>query len=81
MKPTPKHIVEREPLIILDSRGYHLRVHDAWHHGLTRDESRRLLFDAGIDMHDAHFLVESAPWWPDPVEVEYRPYGQRRRPS
>jgi hypothetical protein len=42
MKLTPEQIAEREPLIILDSEGFHLRVHDAWHHGLTRDESRRL---------------------------------------
>ncbi len=76
MRPTPKHIAEREPLIILDSRGYHLRVHAAWHRGLTRDELRRLLFDAHID--DACFLVESAHWWPDPVEIEYQPCGRRR---
>ena len=67
-----------EPLLIHDSQGYHVRLNGTWHHGLTRDESRRLLMDGGIHIHDAYLLVESAPWWPDPVEVQYKPPGRRR---
>lgn len=38
-----------ETIVILDEQGFHLRVHDAWHHGLSREESRQALLAAGID--------------------------------
>ena len=66
-----------EPIVILDSRGFHVRAGGTWHHGLSREQSRRLLLDAGIDTHDTCLLLESPVWWPDPAEVEYRPTGRR----
>jgi hypothetical protein len=66
-----------ETIAILDEQGFHLRVHDAWHHGLSRERSRRLLLAAGIDDHDAHILLDSAVWWPRPAEVQYKPTGRR----
>ena len=66
-----------EPIVILDSRGFHVRAGGTWHHGLSREQSRRALLDAGIDTHDTCLLLESPVWWPDPVEVEYRPTGRR----
>lgn len=65
----------KEPLLIRDGRGWHVRVGGAWHHGLTRDQSREVLLDAGI--YDTWALLENAAWWPDEVEVEYRPCGRR----
>jgi hypothetical protein len=67
-----------DSIVILDERGLHLRISGDWHHGLTREQSRRLLLAAGIDPHDAYLLLESAVWWPDPVEVEHRSSGRRR---
>jgi hypothetical protein len=67
-----------QPIVFFDREGFHVWVNRAWHHGLTRDESRRLLLDAGLNFHDAYLLAEFAPWWPDPLEVEYKPTGRRR---
>ena len=64
-------------IVILDNRGFHLRLGGVWHHGTTREESRRLLLDAGIHAHDACLLLESAVWWSEPATVEYRPTGGR----
>lgn len=66
-----------EPIVILDEQGFHLRVHDAWHHGLTREQSRRVLLSAGIDEHDTAILLDSPVWWPVPQQVEYEPNGRR----
>ena len=48
MKLISEETVAKEPLLILDKRGWHVRVGGAWHHGLMREESRRALLDAGI---------------------------------
>ncbi|HQI29262.1 MAG TPA: hypothetical protein PLT20_14345 [Sedimentisphaerales bacterium] len=77
MKLISEETAAKGPVLILDHRGYHIRVAGAWHHGLTREESRLLLLDAGIDDHDACLLLESAAWWPKPMEVEYKPTGRR----
>jgi hypothetical protein len=66
-----------ETIVILDEQGFHLRVHGAWHHGLTREESRRVLLAAGIDEHDTALLLDSPVWWPVPQQVEYRANGRR----
>jgi len=78
MKLISEETAAKEPLLILDKRGYHVRVGGAWHHGLTRDQSRRALLDAGIDDHDAYLLLDSAAWWPEERQVEYRPCGRGR---
>ena len=67
-----------DTIVILDERGFHLRINGVWHHGLTREQSRWLLLVAGIDDHDTCLLLDSAVWWPDPAEVQYRPTGRRR---
>ena len=77
MKLISKETAAREPLLILDKRGWHVRVDGAWHHGLTREESRLLLLATGIDDHDTYLLLGCAAWWPEPMEVEYRPCGRR----
>ena len=66
-----------ETIVILDEQGFHLRVHDAWHHGLSREESRQALLAAGIDHHDTELLLDSFVWWPKPEHVEYQPNGRR----
>jgi len=66
-----------EPIVILDSRGWHVRAGGVWHHGLNRDQSRHVLRDAGIDDHDTCLLLGNPVWWPDEVEIEYRPCGRR----
>jgi hypothetical protein len=66
-----------ETIVILDEQGYHLRIDRTWHHGLTREQSRRLLLDAGVSTHRASLLLESPVRWPDPAEVEYRRTGRR----
>jgi hypothetical protein len=76
MKLISKETAAKDPVLILDSRGYHVRVSGVWHHGLTREESR-LLLEASIDDHDTCLLLDSAAWWPEPMEVEYRPCGRR----
>lgn len=67
-----------ETLAILDEQGFHLRVHDAWHHGLSREQSHRLLQAAGFDWYESERVLESAVWWPEPAEIEYRLNGRRR---
>lgn len=67
----------KNPVLILDSRGCHVRVSGVWHHGLSREQSRRVLLDAGIDDHDTCLLLGCAAWWPEPMEVEYKPTGRR----
>jgi hypothetical protein len=77
MKLVSEETAAKEPVLILDSRGWHVRAGGDWHHGLTREESRLLLLASGIDDHDAYLLLDSAAWWPEPMEVEYRPTGRR----
>jgi len=77
MKLISEETAAKGPLLILDDRGYHVRVGGVWHHGLTRDQSRGALLDAGIDDHDAYLLLDCAAWWPEPMEVEYKPTGRR----
>jgi hypothetical protein len=77
MKLVSEETAAKEPVLILDSRGWHVRAGGVWHHGLTREESRLLLLASGIDDHDAYLLLDSAAWWPEPMEVEYRPTGRR----
>ena len=72
-----------EPLLIHDSQGYHVRLNGTWHHGLTRDELRRLLLDAHID--DAYFLVEVCAVVAGPRGGSIQAHGQTpldgRRPA
>ncbi len=53
-----------ETIVILDDQGFHVRADDTWHHGLSREQSRRALLDAGIDEHDTCLLLDSPVWWP-----------------
>ena len=73
MKLISEETVAKEPLLILDKRGWHVRVGGACHHGLMREESRRALLDAGIDDHNAYLLLDCAAWWPEPMEVAIPP--------
>ncbi len=66
-----------ETIVILDKQGFRLRISGMWHHGLSREQSRRLLLAAGIDDHDAYILLDSAVWWPEPSQVAYTPVGRR----
>ena len=66
-----------DTIVILDERGFHLRINGVWHHGLSREQSRRLLLAADIDDHDTYILLDSAVWWPDSAEVRYQPTGRR----
>ena len=76
MKLISEETAAKEPLLILDPRGYHVRVGGAWHHGLTREQSRQASA-AGIDEHDTCLLLETPAQWPKPMEVEYKPTGRR----
>jgi len=67
-----------DTILILDERGFHLRINGVWHHGLTREESRPLLLASGIDEHDTCLRLDAAGWWPDPVEVRHCSSGRRR---
>ncbi len=67
-----------ETLAILDEQGFHLRVDGAWHHGLSREQSHRLLRAAGVQWYEAERVLESAVWWPEPAEIQYRLSGRRR---
>jgi len=67
-----------ETIVILDDRGFHVRADGTWHHGLSREQSRRALLDAGIDEYDTCLLLDSPVWWPAEAEIEYRPTGRRR---